>query len=400
MCLATIAEYAQNVNKKEQKFYSFLCRIETHALREHGMRRHGLRYPRIAAYRAPLPDDGGSPQNGGVGINRHIIFYSRVPLFVHKLFLYAQRAERYALINLHIIADDAGFPHDNARSVVNEKAFPNFRAGIDVYARAAVRVFGHHAGDDGHPAFKEEMRHAVDVYCLYAGIRDGDLLRRAGGGVSVVRRLYVKPHLAADFGNFLYERAARLFRKHKAVARLHAFILHHVDERLFDFPREHGDDAVHGLPRHKAQGGAVHRLRAVGAREKKPLYVRKYVDDVLPARKIVRLFQIDAAILVIRRKYSLNRFIYGHAVIIAEIPTSIKEIKKAFPLTENAFFGLCHVTALTLPASQSQPASLASSVCQLAKLSLPTCQTSVTNLSRTDRQAVAIICDTHPFAQE
>lgn len=52
------------------------------------------------------------------------------------------------LMNLHMIADDGGFADDDTRTMVDEEIFADGCPRIDIDAGDAVRMLGHHAGEN------------------------------------------------------------------------------------------------------------------------------------------------------------------------------------------------------------------------------------------------------------
>ena len=64
--------------------------------------------------------------------------------------LKAARSERYAMIQLHVLADLARLANDHAGAVINEKMRPDSCAGMNVDAGARMRPFRHEARDQRH----------------------------------------------------------------------------------------------------------------------------------------------------------------------------------------------------------------------------------------------------------
>jgi len=67
---------------------------------------------------------------------------------------HAERAERDALIELHVVADEARLADDDAGAMVDEEALADARARVDVDAGARVRLLGDDRGIIGTPARK------------------------------------------------------------------------------------------------------------------------------------------------------------------------------------------------------------------------------------------------------
>ena len=121
-----------------------------------------------------------------------------------------QRAERHALVELHVVADHGGLAYHHARSVVDEEVLADLGTRADVDARAAVRELGHDARDDGYVLLVEHVRDTVHVDGVQARIREDDLLLRAGGRISVVERLNVGEQHPLDAGKLVEEHRAHL----------------------------------------------------------------------------------------------------------------------------------------------------------------------------------------------
>ena len=97
----------------------------------------------------------------------------------------AERAERHALIELDVVADDRRLADDDAGAVVDEEVFADLGAGVDVDAGRAVGIFAHDARDERHAALIQLVRDAVDEDGIQTGVGEDDLLLAAGGGVAV-----------------------------------------------------------------------------------------------------------------------------------------------------------------------------------------------------------------------
>ena len=79
------------------------------ALGKEGIRGDGFCYPGVATDGTAGSDYCFAAQNCGVCVDCNIIFYSRVPFFVHELFFYAKGTKGYALVDFYVVADYAGF---------------------------------------------------------------------------------------------------------------------------------------------------------------------------------------------------------------------------------------------------------------------------------------------------
>ena len=97
-----------------------------------------------------------------------------------------QRAQRDALVELHVVADDGGLADDDTGAVVDDHGVPERRAGVDVDARPFVGPLGQHARQDRHAEFVEAVGDAVDGDGLEAGVRQDHLVNAFGRGVAAL----------------------------------------------------------------------------------------------------------------------------------------------------------------------------------------------------------------------
>ena len=114
-----------------------------------------------------------------------------------------------------MLADDARFADDHARAVIDEEIPADRRAGMDIDARVAMRVLGHHARQERHLQRVQTMRQPVNADRLEGGIGQHDLLAAARGGVAVIGGLNVGFQRFGDAGQRVEKRRhhlARLFR--------------------------------------------------------------------------------------------------------------------------------------------------------------------------------------------
>jgi hypothetical protein len=177
-----------------------------------------MRQPYVAANHAVVPDDGISAENRRSGVYDDMVSDVRMALYAFNgipvlVELEAFCPERYALIELHMVADGAGFPDDDACSVVYKEMIPNFSAGMYVNPRNPMGVFGHHPRNQRHGKLIQSVRQPVYSNGFKRRVREHDLFPGARGGVAFVRRYYVR------FEAFRYPgEAADKFRSDRARA--------------------------------------------------------------------------------------------------------------------------------------------------------------------------------------
>ena len=148
---------------------------------------HGAGEEGVAAHHAAPADGGIAAQNGRAGVDGHIVRYGRVALAGLRMVPIpgGQGAQGHALVELYPIADDRGLTHHDARAVVDEEVIANLRAGMDVDARVAVGVLGHHPGQDGDLHFVKLVGYPIYQDGKQAGIGKQDFFSGAGGGIAV-----------------------------------------------------------------------------------------------------------------------------------------------------------------------------------------------------------------------
>ena len=123
-----------------------------------------------------------------------------------------ERAERRALIELDVVADDRRLADDDARAVVDEEVLADGCAGMNINARAAVRVLGHDARNQRHFEQKQLVRQAVDRDGEQPRIGNDDFVQTCRCWVAVVERLQVGCQQCAHVGNLLQKADGHLLR--------------------------------------------------------------------------------------------------------------------------------------------------------------------------------------------
>ena len=113
-----------------------------------------MREENIRANGGVRANDRFATEDSGIRINRHIVFDIRMALAAFDnvpghVFDKAPRAERYPVVELHMVANIARLPDDYPGAMINEKMRADGGAGMDVDARPAVGPLGHHARHHG-----------------------------------------------------------------------------------------------------------------------------------------------------------------------------------------------------------------------------------------------------------
>ena len=90
---------------------------------DEGVRLHAVHNEHIAANGAVRADDSFAAEDGGTGINGHMILNGRMPFGAGELLAAGSgsRTERYAVVKLHVIANLAGFSDHRAGAVIDKK---------------------------------------------------------------------------------------------------------------------------------------------------------------------------------------------------------------------------------------------------------------------------------------
>ena len=141
--------------------------------------------PHVTADDRVVPDGCLAAQNGGAGVDGHIVLDGGVALDACLGLVNAQRAQRNALINLHIVANDGRLAHNNARAVVDAERVADLRARVNVDARLAVGVLGEKARQNGNVLFEKLVRQPIHHNGVKARVGDNHFLNRFGSRVAV-----------------------------------------------------------------------------------------------------------------------------------------------------------------------------------------------------------------------
>ena len=194
------------------------------ALHNPGAGRHVFGHPDVAAYHGSAAH-GDASQDGGVAVHNHVVFQNGVARYAFDGFPVgikwkALGAEGDALVQFHVVTDDACLADDHARAVVYGEVAAYLGAGMDVNARFAVCHFGDDAGNEGYAQPQQFVGDAVVADGPYGGIAADDLAERMGGRVAVVGRFDIGGQGAAHGGQAAYEACGKQRGFFAAVAGL------------------------------------------------------------------------------------------------------------------------------------------------------------------------------------
>ena len=115
------------------------------------------------------------------------------------------RAERNALVQCDVAADNGGLADDDSRTVVDGEMTADRGSGMDVDARDAMGVFREHPGDDARPEAQQHVRRPVIQHRRDGRIAEHDFADAGGCRVILRDRLHVRLNQPPDLRQFLDE---------------------------------------------------------------------------------------------------------------------------------------------------------------------------------------------------
>ena len=164
-------------------------------------RGHVFRHPDVASHGGSA-SDGDAAQDGGVAIDDDVVLQYRVAGdALHGIAVgiegEALGTEGDALVELHVVADDACLSDDHSRAVVDGEVCAYACAGMYVDAGLAVRHLGDDARQEGDASRQQGVGHAVVQYGPYGWVAADDFAMALRRRVAVVGGLHVGgKHLA------------------------------------------------------------------------------------------------------------------------------------------------------------------------------------------------------------
>ena len=128
-------------------------------------RLHVLGHPYVGAHDAAF-SDGDSAQDGGVGIYDDIVFQDRVARdSLDRIAVLIQRetlgSECHTLVELHVVADDAGGTDNHTRAMVDGEVVADGSLRIDIDTRLRVCQLRHHSWDEWHAELVQNMSDTI-----------------------------------------------------------------------------------------------------------------------------------------------------------------------------------------------------------------------------------------------
>ena len=118
----------------------------------------------------------------------------------------AFRAERHALVQLHVVADDRCLADDDPRAVVDGEIVADGGTRVDVDAGLRMRHLGDDARDERHVQPQQGVGDAVVADGAYGRVAKDDLTVALGSRVAVVGGHHVGLQLLPDVGQLFDER--------------------------------------------------------------------------------------------------------------------------------------------------------------------------------------------------
>ena len=263
---------------------------------DEGVGRDAVHDEDVAADGAAAADDGFAAEDGRAGIDRDVVLDGWVALFsLEQLAAGGRaRAEGDAVIELHVVSDHAGFADHGAGAVIDEKVRTNFRAGVNVHPGAAVRPFGHDAGDKRDFAEVQFVREALHGDGLDERVGDDDFVLAQRGGITVERGLGVGLQERADAREIL-QKIERELVGVRAVLGARQVGGRGVGEALADFFIEAAEDGIHESGGLDADFGKLHGAVVEKSGEQQPQQIDGDAGDGALGREIFPVEMIDAS---------------------------------------------------------------------------------------------------------
>lgn len=168
-----------------------------------GTGRYAFRHPDVTADGGTFAD-GDASQDGGVGIDNHIVFqyrvagnaFDRIPLLVAGEALGPQSN---SLIQLHVVTDDASCSDDHTCAVVNGEVVSDLGPRMDVDTCFGMGHFGDDSWNERNIEPVKFVGNPVVGHGPDDWITADDFPEARGGRVTVVGSLYVCGQDATDF---------------------------------------------------------------------------------------------------------------------------------------------------------------------------------------------------------
>jgi len=160
-------------------------------------------YPDVAAYHGALSESDAS-QDRRITVNDDVILEYRVTgnafdgiaVVVQRETL---RAERNALIQFDIVANDASRSNDNTSSVVDGEVMTYLSSRMDVNSCFAMGHFSNDARNQGHAQKQEFVGNSVAANRLDDRIATDDFAIRLGCRITIISRFDVRSEDASQF---------------------------------------------------------------------------------------------------------------------------------------------------------------------------------------------------------
>ena len=95
------------------------------------------------------------------------------------------------LVELDMLADRGCLADNDAGPMVNEEAPADRGAGMYVYSRHSVGIFGHDPGNERYLSYIKLVGYTVYAYRSEGRVGDDDFIRALGSRVSFVGSLHI-----------------------------------------------------------------------------------------------------------------------------------------------------------------------------------------------------------------
>ena len=172
------------------------------------IRRDAPRDPCRRADHRVVPDHGFAPQNRGIGVDHDLVLDRGMAFgFANDLaglrVAGEDRAQGDSLVKLDAVADLGCLADDDARAVIDEESAADRGAGVDVDARLAVCVFGHHSRNERHAQAVQHICQAINRHGTQARVAEDDLVETLRSRIAQEGGLDVLRERSPQLGNLL-----------------------------------------------------------------------------------------------------------------------------------------------------------------------------------------------------
>ena len=227
------------------------------------------------------------------------------------------RAKRDAVVNLHMIADDARLADHRACAMVDKEVRSDPRARMQIHAGPRVRPLGHNARDERDVTLVELVRDALHRDRLHERIRHDDLLSAQRRRVAVEGRVHVRLQHVADIWQATKQADGGLVGDRPEVLLRHS-LRRGVFEALVDLVFQPLGDGVHQRHHLHLELGRMDHSLVEKSGEKQPQQIERDAGNDALRGQVFAVEMIDAARLGVGNNQLIgelsNRRIHGSSI--------------------------------------------------------------------------------------